>query len=133
MKAVRSDQMESSKKFGSVEEYFESVSDKAKPLLQQMRNAIKEAAPEAQEVISYNMPAFKLNGVLVYYAAWKNHVALYPASAFNSDFADDLSAYKHSKGTLQFPIEEGIPIDLVKKIVLYRVHENQEKAQKKAN
>jgi uncharacterized protein YdhG (YjbR/CyaY superfamily) len=85
---------------------------------------IKAAAPEAEEKISYQMPAFAQNGILVYFAAHKNHIGFYPTSSGIEKFKDELSAYENSKGAIRFPIDEPIPYELVKKIVAFRLQEN---------
>ena len=99
--------------------------------MKDMRITIKKAAPQAEELISYNMPAFKLHGMLVYYAAYDRHVGFYPTSSPMKVFKDELADYKTSKGAIQFPIEKTIPATLVKKIVRFRVKENLEKEAKK--
>ena len=120
-------------KFKTVGEYFSSLPEKHKKLLLDLRAAIKQAAPQAEEVISYNMPAFKLNGILVYCAAHKEHVGFYPGSgAVTGKFKDKLSGYKTSKGTIQFPLDKPIPKQLVREIVKYRVIQNLEKMKKKS-
>lgn len=88
---------------------------------------IHEAAPEAKEAISYQIPAFQLNGNLVYFAAYKNHIGFYPTSSGIDAFKDELSPYKSAKGSVQFPIDRPVPYSLVKKIVLFRVQENLKK------
>jgi uncharacterized protein YdhG (YjbR/CyaY superfamily) len=96
--------------------------------LQELRQAIKESAPEAKEVISYQMPAFKLNGNLVYFAAWKNHIGFYGGSSSTIDgFREELSDFEVSKGTIKFPMDMPLPIEIVKKIVARRVKENLDK------
>lgn len=115
-------------KFETVEEYFSTFPANVIALLEELRNTIHQTAPEAEELISYNMPAFKLNGMLVYYAAYKNHIGFYPTSSGIRVFEEDLKDFKTSKGAIQFPVEKGIPTALVKKIVEFRVHENHEKA-----
>ncbi|MFC0182655.1 Uncharacterized conserved protein YdhG, YjbR/CyaY-like superfamily, DUF1801 family [Pseudarcicella hirudinis] len=115
-------------KYSTVEEYFSAFPKQVADLLEELRKIIQQTAPDAQELISYNMPAFKLNGMLVYYAAYKHHIGFYPTSSGIRVFEDDLKDYKTSKGAIQFPIEKGIPSDLVKRIVEFRVQENQEKA-----
>jgi len=116
-------------KVASVEEYI-AVLDKApKKRLRELRNIIREEAPEAEEVISYNMPAFKLNGaVLVWYAAFKEHVGFYPKASGIAAFKAELEGYKASKGAIQFPFEKPIPARLVKKIVRFRIKENEAKS-----
>jgi uncharacterized protein YdhG (YjbR/CyaY superfamily) len=114
-------------RFTTVEEYISGFPAKTKALLKEMRKLIKATAPGAEEVISYNMPAFKLNGMLVYYAGNKAHIGFYPTSSPIRVFKEELSGYKTSKGAIQFPIETGIPASLVKKIVKFRIKENIEK------
>lgn len=101
------------------------------PVLQQLRSTIKNAAPYAEEVVSYQMPAYKLNGMLVYFAAWKEHIGFYPASAGVSHFSDKLAKYNTSKGTIQFPLSEKLPLKLIADIVKFRVKENEAKTLKK--
>lgn len=96
--------------------------------LKKMRSTIKKAAPEALETINYQMPTFQLKGNLVHFAAFKNHVGFYPAPSAIENFNMELSAYKSSKGAVQFPLDQPIPYDLVSKIVKFRVKENIEKA-----
>jgi uncharacterized protein YdhG (YjbR/CyaY superfamily) len=121
-----------SKKFKTVDEYFSAFPAPTKNILQGLRKTIKEVAPQAEEVISYNMPAFKLNGVLVYYAAYEKHIGFYPTSSPIKVFKKELEGYKTSKGAIQFPIEKAIPKTLVKNIVKYRLKENLERAKTKA-
>jgi uncharacterized protein YdhG (YjbR/CyaY superfamily) len=122
--------MENSKsKPKTIDEYIAKYPKNVRVVLEELRKVVKEAAPNAEETISYGMPAFKLNGRnLVYFAAWKKHVGFYPAgySAIEA-FKQELSPYKQAKGTVQFPLEKPIPIDLVKKIVKFRAKENQSK------
>jgi uncharacterized protein YdhG (YjbR/CyaY superfamily) len=97
-------------KFQTVDEYISSFTGKQKMLLKELRKVTKQAAPEAEEVISYNMPALKLKGVLVYYATWKEHVALYGATAtLNEAFKSELADYDTSKGTIKFPLHQQLP------------------------
>jgi uncharacterized protein YdhG (YjbR/CyaY superfamily) len=123
--------METSTKFKTVDEYHAAVPAHIRTLLEDLRKTIKQAAPKAEEVISYNMPAFKQKGILVYYAAWKEHIGFYPTTAPLKVFEDELRDYKTSKGAIQFPIQQGIPRNLVKKIVAFRVKANLEKAELK--
>ena len=123
--------METAIKFKTVEEYFSIFPASTRHILEQVRNIIKQTAPQAAEVISYNMPAFKLNGVLVYYAAHKNHIGFYPTASPISAFENELSIYKWSKGAIQFPIDKPMPIDLISKIVQFRLREDLEKGKKK--
>jgi len=114
-----------SKKYTTVDEYIAAQPENAAKLLKQMRELIRQAAPQAKELVSYNMPAFKTGRMLVYYAAHKAHIGFYPASvvAMNA-FAPELADYKTSKGAIQFPFEKGIPEALVGNIVRYRLDEN---------
>lgn len=114
-----------SKKYTTVDEYIAAQPENAAILLKQMRELIRQAAPQAKELVSYNMPAFKTGRMLVYYAAHKAHIGFYPASvvAMNA-FAPELADYKTSKGAIQFPFEKGIPEALVGNIVRYRLDEN---------
>ncbi|WP_417599924.1 iron chaperone [Owenweeksia hongkongensis] len=125
--------MEASKKFKTVEEYFNTFPKETVEVLESLRNTIKKAAPQADELISYNMPAFRQKGMLVYYAAWKTHIGLYPASVNLQIFDKDLEGYERTKGTIKFPLDKPLPLDLISKIVKYRVEENEEKSRLKKN
>jgi len=118
-------------KFPDINSYIAAFSPNVQVLLGQIRSTIKNAAPEAQEVISYQMPAFKLHGVLVYFTAYKNHIGFYPTASGIEVFKDQLMTYKFSKGAIQFPLDKPIPFELITQIVKYRVLENVEKAEKK--
>jgi uncharacterized protein YdhG (YjbR/CyaY superfamily) len=113
--------------YKTIDEYIKIYPTNIQSILEQMRQTIQKAAPEAGEAISYQMPAFKLNGNLVYFAAFKNHIGFYPTSSGIEAFKQELSPYKTSKGAVQFPLDKPIPYDLVEKIVLFRVKENLEK------
>ncbi len=118
--------------FNSVDEYIASFPEDAQKILAEVREAIKAAAPDAREKISYNMPTFTLNGkYLVYFAGWKNHIAFYGAPRGNAEFREDLSAYESGQGTLQFPYDKEVPYDLISKIVKFRVAENLQRTDKK--
>ncbi len=124
--------METSLKFKTVYDYLVNLPENIREILQILRNTIKQTVPEAEELISYNMPAFRYYGILVYYAVHNNHIGFYPGSSVtNSVFKDDLLNYKTSKGTIQFALGKDLPLDLIKKIVLYRMNENIEKTNKK--
>ena len=100
--------------------------------LEKLRQIIKAAAPEAEEVISYGMPAFRLNGMLVYFAGFKNHYSFFPGnSSLIAAMAEELKGYKTSKGTIQFELDKPVPVALIKKIVKARVMENLSKLKKK--
>ena len=114
------------KKFDSIDEYIASFPKNVQDVLQQVRQAIKEAAPKSEEAISYNMPAFKLNGNLVWFGAFKNHIGFYPIESAVKEFKDKLAGYEVSKvqGTIKFPFNKPIPLSLIKEIVNFRVQEN---------
>jgi len=114
----------SKKVFKTIDEYIATFPKNVQSNLEEMRQAIREVAPEAVETISYQMPAFKLNGILVWFAAHKNHVGFYPKASAIEAFKKELSAYETSKGTVQFPMNKPLPFDLIKKMVKYRVKEN---------
>jgi uncharacterized protein YdhG (YjbR/CyaY superfamily) len=110
--------------FKTIDQYIANFLPNIQAILQQIRQAIHETAPDAEETISYQMPAFKQNGVLVYFAAFKDHIGFFPTGSGVEAFKDKLSSYKTSKGTIQFPLDKPIPLDLVKEIVRFRVSEN---------
>jgi uncharacterized protein YdhG (YjbR/CyaY superfamily) len=112
------------KGFKTIDEYIATFPKNVQIILEKLRKAIKESAPHAEEVISYQIPAFKLNGILVWFAAFKNHIGFYPTSSPMEAFKEELSGYNVSKGTIRFPMNKPVPFDLVKKIVRYRVKEN---------
>ncbi|MBI5541420.1 MAG: DUF1801 domain-containing protein [Bacteroidia bacterium] len=114
-------------KYNNVEEYITTFPADTQILLIKLRATIKKAAPEAEEVISYNMPAFKHKGILVYFAAYKNHIGFYPTSSGIKAFQNELSEYHVTKGTIQFTLNKPLPIALVTKIVKFRLKENNEK------
>jgi uncharacterized protein YdhG (YjbR/CyaY superfamily) len=110
-------------KFKTIDEYIETFPKEIQKILGKVRKIIQDAAPEAQEAISYQMPTFKLNGNLVHFGAWKSHLGFYPVPSGLKAFEKELSKYKSSKGSVQFPYDD-IPYDLIKKIVKFRVKEN---------
>ena len=116
--------MEVKTTFKDFDDYFSQQTPEVQILLEQMRQTIKKAAPKAQEVISYNMPAFKYHGMLVYFAAYKNHIGFYATPTGHSEFKEELSIYKQGKGSVQFPLTKQLPLDLITKIVKFRVKEN---------
>ncbi|WMW25068.1 DUF1801 domain-containing protein [Methanolobus sediminis] len=113
--------------FHNIDEYIALFPKDVRDKLEELRIVILEAAPEAEEVISYKMPTFRLNGILVHFAAYKNHIGFYPTPSGITAFEEELSGYKHSKGSIQFPLDKPIPFDIVKKIVVFRVRENKAK------
>lgn len=115
------------KKFQTIDAYFAAVPAEARAKLQTLRTAIRHAAPHAEEVISYNMPAFKWHGMLVWYGAHAEHIGLYPKASAIAAFKDELAGYKTSKGAIQFPLDKRLPTALIKKIVKFRVKENGQK------
>ena len=115
----------------SIDEYIRNFPENIQDLLQQVRKTIRTAAPEAEEAISYAIPTFRLNGNLVHFAAFKNHIGFYPAPTGLKEFEKELSPYAQGKGSAQFPLDQPLPIDLITKIVKYRVKENLAKQDKK--
>jgi uncharacterized protein YdhG (YjbR/CyaY superfamily) len=111
-----------------MDEYIETFPKDVQKILEELRQTIRKAAPEAVEAISYQMPTFKLNGKnLVHFAAFQNHIGFYPIPSGIEAFKGELSSYKQGKGSVQFPMDKPIPYELVKKIVNYRAKENLEK------
>ena len=121
----------SKREFKNIDEYIESFPPEVQKLLEQLRETIHKVASGAVEAISYGIPTFKLNGNLVHFAAFKHHIGFYPTSSGVAAFEKELAPYKHSKGSIQFPIDKPIPLDLVIKIVKFRVKENKEGRKKK--
>ena len=113
--------------FESIDEYISSFPTQVQKKLRQLRRLIHDQAPEAQERISYQMPAFYLKGNLVYFAAYSRHIGFYPTASGIRAFQSKLSKYKNSKGAVQFPLDEPLPTELVKKMVRFRVRENTRK------
>lgn len=112
------------KKFTTIDQYIKDQPKAVQVILQKIRREIQKTAPKAIETISYGMPAFKLNGkVLVYFAAWKEHIGFYALPSGNAKFKKELSAYKTTKGAIQFPLVEKIPHELIIKIVQFRIKE----------
>jgi uncharacterized protein YdhG (YjbR/CyaY superfamily) len=113
----------------SIDEYIAHFPNDVQAILEQIRNTIKAAVQDAEETISYKMPTFTLNGqYLVYFAAYKNHIGLYPAPIGDPAFEADLSGYESGKGTLKFPLDQPMPFDLIRKIVQFRARENLKQA-----
>lgn len=115
----------------NIDEYIASFPKDIQKNLKQLRATIKKAAPQAEEVISYNMPAFKLNGMLVWFAAHSKHIGFYPTAKGIVAFKKELSEYKGAKGSVQFPLEKPLPLDIITQIVKFKVKENLEKAKMK--
>lgn len=110
----------------TVDEYFEAQPVEIRPVLEKFRQIIKKASPKAEELISYQMPAYKQNGILVYFGAFKEHIGFFPTPSGVEAFRHELTEYKISKGTIQFPYSKSLPVALITKIVKYRVMENDE-------
>ena len=116
--------------FNDIDEYVALFPEEMRSILEELRGVIIEAAAEVEEAISYQMPTFKLNGNLVHFAAFKHHIGFYPGASGIANFEEELSPYAHAKGSIQFPIDGPIPLDLVRKIVVFRVKENRSKSRK---
>jgi uncharacterized protein YdhG (YjbR/CyaY superfamily) len=124
--------MKAGKKFTTVDEYISSIPTGTKEKIEGLRKAIKQAAPKAEEVISYNMPAFKFHGMVTFYAAYKTHIGFYPTASGISVFKKDLEKYELAKGTVRFPLDKPLPLVLIKKIVKFKMSENLVKAELKS-
>jgi uncharacterized protein YdhG (YjbR/CyaY superfamily) len=111
------------KRAGTIDEYIEDYPREVQQLLQQIRLTIRKVAPKAEETISYSMPAFKQNGILVWFAAFKNHIGFYPGASGIAHFKKELLGFKGAKGSVQFPIDKPLPLALVGRIVRFRVAE----------
>ena len=118
--------------FGSIDEYIASFPPDIQARLEAMRATIRAAAPDAEEKISYQMPTFFLKGNLVHFAAFKQHIGFYPAPRGIEEFKGELAIYKGAKGSVQFPFDQLLPLDLVARIVRFRVAENLAAAEAKA-
>ncbi len=115
----------------NINEYIATFPLQTRKLLRQMKATIKKAAPKAEEVISYRIPAFKFHGLLVWFAAHTRHIGFYPRISAMQAFKKELSKYKNAKGSVQFPLHKPLPLALIKKMVQYRVKENLEKIKMK--
>jgi uncharacterized protein YdhG (YjbR/CyaY superfamily) len=115
----------------NIDEYIVGFPEDVQQKLQQVRETIKAAAPDAEEAIKYAIPTFVLNGNLVHFGGFKNHIGFYPAPQGLEEFKEELSVYKGAKGSVQFPLDEPLPLDLITKIVKFRVQKNMEKMKKK--
>jgi uncharacterized protein YdhG (YjbR/CyaY superfamily) len=120
-------------RFLSVDEYISSQPASHRPGLKQLRQTIRKAAPQAEEVISYNMPAYKFQGILVYFAAHTAHIGFYALPGPLIAFKEKLKSYTTSKGTVQFPLGKALPVKLIQDMVLFRVKENLERKSLKRN
>ena len=115
-----------------IDDYIAGFPEDVQKILKKVRTTIRKTAPDAEETISYQIPTFKLNGrYLIYFAGFKNHISLYPAPRGAEEFKKELAAYEGGKGTVQFPLDKPIPFDLIKRIVKYKIKENQKKTKTK--
>ena len=119
------------KTYANIDEYISEFPVEVQQILQKVRLTIHEAAPQAREAISYQMPTFKLYGNLVHFAAYAHHVGFYPTSSGIERFARELSRFKTSRGTIQFPLDSPIPYELIARITRFRVEENRTRAESK--
>jgi uncharacterized protein YdhG (YjbR/CyaY superfamily) len=115
----------------SIDEYIAAAPPEVQPILKKVRTTISAAAPEAEELISYRMPAFRLQGILVYFAAFKAHIGFYPPVSGDASLEKALSPYAGPKGNLKFPLDQPMPYDLIKRIVLLRVKQDRSRAKAK--
>lgn len=118
--------------FQSIDEYIATFPPPTQELLQQVRETVKAAAPKAKEKISYNMPAFEQHGNLVYFGAAKSHIGFYPTPSAIKAFKDDLAAFHSAAGSVQFPFDKPLPLELITRMVKFRVEENETKAAAKS-
>ena len=118
----------------SVDEYLAAQPEATQRILGRVRSAIRKAMPEAEEVISYKIPAYKLHGrVVIYFAGWKEHYSIYPASgALVAEFREELAPYEISKGTIRFPLSRPVPVKLIERIAKFRAQETAKRAKAKA-
>lgn len=117
----------------NIDEYIAGFPKDIQVILEELRTTIRKAAPDAEETISYQIPTFTLKGNLVHFAAYKKHIGFYPASSGIEKFKNELSAYEGGKGSAKFSLDNPIPLDLINKIVKFRVKENFERAEAKGN
>ena len=118
--------------FTSIDEYIVTFPEDVQNILEELRTTIKAAAPKAEEAISYNIPAIKLNGkFLISFAGWKNHISIYPIPTGSEAFNKEVSRYIEGKGTLKFPLDKLLPLKLITKIVKLKVAENRKRTDKK--
>lgn len=117
-------------KYKDIDDYIAAFPEDTQKILEQIRTTIKEAAPDAEESIKYAMPTFMLKGNLLYFAAYKNHIGFYAAPTTNEAFKDEIAVYKTGKGSIQFPIDQPMPLNLIIKIVKFRVIQQLENAER---
>jgi uncharacterized protein YdhG (YjbR/CyaY superfamily) len=114
--------------YSTIDEYIAGFPPEVQTILQEVRRTIQEAAPDAKETIKYGIPTFTLEGNLVHFGGYKQHIGFYPAPTGIEEFKEELAIYGRSKGTIQFPLDQPIPYDLISRIVAFRIKENLEKA-----
>ncbi len=119
--------------YTSIDEYIATFPEEIQKTLQELRATIKASAPDAEEKISYQMPTFALKGNLVHFAAYKKHIGFYPTASGVQAFRQELSVYEGAKGTVRFPIDQPLPLELISRIVRFRVAENLKNAESKAS
>ena len=119
--------------FKTIDQYLATHPEKVRAVLQTVRGAIRKAVPDAEEVISYQMPAFKLRGrVMIFFAGWKEHYSIYPATdGLTEAFKKDLAGYEMSKGTIKFPLSEPVPANLIARLAKYRAKVAKAKTKRK--
>lgn len=118
-------------KLSSIDDYIQQFDPPIQNKLHQMRELIQSAAPDASEKMTYQIPTFYLNGNLVHFAAYAHHIGFYPAPSAIAQFQEELAIYKNAKGSVQFPLDQDLPAELIQKMVVFRVVENTNKAKKK--
>lgn len=123
--------METSKeKFATIDAYISSFTEDVQSILKEIRSTVQQAAPEAEETIKYDMPTYVFHGNLVYFAAFKKHIGFYALPKGDDAFQKEISVYKQGRGSIQFPLNQPMPLKLITKIVKLRVEENRAKAKK---
>src|ERR1700693_2124226 len=110
-----------------IDQYIQAFPPEVQSILQRIRTMVRQAAPKAEEKISYKMPAFTLDGDLIYFAAFKKHIGIYPPVQGDENLSKELAGYRGEKGNLKFPLDEPIPYALIRRIVKFRVKEHQKK------
>lgn len=111
----------------TIDDYIKTFPENVQQILESLRQVIREAAPDAEEAISYQIPTFKLNGNLVHFSGYKKHIGFYPTPSGIEAFKEELSVFEGAKGSVKFPIEKPLPLELIKRIVVFRVKENMAK------
>lgn len=122
--------MDQTASFETIDEYIALFPKPVQKMMQEVRKTISQAAPEAVECISYKMPTFKMKRNLVHFAAYKHHIGFYPGAGGIDAFQDEIKQYKNAKGSVQFPIDEPMPLELIKKVTTFRVKQEMERVKK---